>query len=536
VSEVLWLGIAFALGLTARQLGIPSLIGFLLAGFMLSAAGAQAGELLATIAKFGIELLLFSVGLKLRVRSLLRLEVFGSALCHLTISAVLLAPAVHFFAGVAWDIAWLLGISLAFSSTVLAAKVLEKKTELRAFHGRVAIGILIVQDLVAVILLALSEGQAPSPLVVLLLGLPLLRPVLFRVLDLSGHEELLVVFGVVMALLVGGLGFESLRLSPELGALVMGVLLSEHPRAKELHDGLWGLKELFLVGFFLQIGLLGLPTPQQVVIAVALCSLLPLKVGLYFWILTRFKLRARSSFLSALALASYSEFGLIVAHLATERGWLEGDWLTLLALTVAMSFSIAAPLNHMTHRLYQRYAVRLGRWERSERHPDDAPISLGDAHVLIMGMGRVGTGAYDFLRQRNERVVGLDSDPGKIERHLGARRRVLYADSEDPGFWDNLDLDAIGAVMLALPEPEAKRIAAAQLRARGYTGLITATSVYPEESADIAAAGADLTFNYYDEVGVGFAEHVWEAMYPEPEDATSYALDTQKSAPDTTPQ
>ena len=97
----------------------------------------------------------------------------------------------------------------------------------------------------------------------------------------------------------------------------------------------------------------------------------------------------------------------------------------------------------------------------------------------------------------------------------------LDRESEDPGFWDNLDLESIGAVMLALPEPEAKRIAAAQLRARGYTGLITATSVYPEESADIAAAGADLTFNYYDEVGVGFAEHVWEAMYPEPEDATS---------------
>ena len=520
MSEITWLGIAFALGLTAHQLGIPSLIGFLLAGFLLSASGVQSGELLDTIAQFGVQLLLFSVGLKLRLRSLLRAEVFGSALLHLAISALLLAAGVHFIAGVSWPIAWLLAFSLAFSSTVLAAKVLEQKTELRAFHGRVAIGILIIQDLVAVVLLALTEGHTPSPLAALLLGLPLLRPVLYRLLDLSGHDELLVVFGVVMALVVGGLGFEKVGLSPELGALVMGVLLSEHSRAKELSDGLWGLKEIFLVGFFLQIGLLGLPTPEQVAVAVALCLLLPIKVGLYFLILTRFKLRARSSFLSALALASYSEFGLIVAHLAAERGWLDSQWLTLLGLTVAMSFSIGAPLNRVTHRLYQRYAAQLGRWERSERHPDDEPFSLGNAHVLIMGMGRVGTGAYDFLRRRNERVVGLDSDPGKVERHLGAGRRVLYADSDDPGFWDNLNVEGIGAVMLALPEPEAKRIAAAQLRARGYTGLISATSVYAEESADIAAAGADLTFNYYDEVGVGFAEHVWEAMYPESQDST----------------
>ena len=513
--EALWIGIAFVFGLAVRQFGLPALVGFLCAGFALSAAGYESVPALEHLAELGILLLLFSVGLKLRLRSVLTKEVFGGALIHLVISTLVLSSAVFLLATVSWDAAANLAIALAFSSTVVAAKILEEKQELRAFHGRIAIGILIVQDLVAVAALSVLSESTPSHYAFLLLGLPFLRPILFRLLELSGHDELLLLFGLGMALVLGGLTFELVGLSAELGALIVGALLAEHKRAKELSDAMWGLKEVFLIGFFLQIGLSGLPSWEQLGIALLLALLLPLKAGLFFFVLLRFRLRARSCFLAGLSLASFSEFGLIVAHLGAGNGVLDPQWVVLFAITVAISFVLAAPFNRHAHSIYQRWETFLCRFESEERHPDDEPISLGSAHVVVMGMGRVGTGAYDFLTKRHERVVGLDSDPGKIERHRSEGRRVLYADAEDPGFWYRLRIDGIKAILLAMPDLESKQIATLELRRKGYIGFIGATSKFAEESKSIESAGCDLSFNYYGEVGVGFAEHVWEAMNPE---------------------
>ncbi len=195
-----------------------------------------------------------------------------------------------------------------------------------------------------------------------------------------------------------------------------------------------------------------------------------------------------------------------------KNGWLGEQWLVYLAITVAASFVISAPLNKLAHQLYERWQDPLCRYESKEKHPDDGPISLGNAEIAILGMGRVGSGAYDLLNSREVRVIGLDSDPGKIEIHRQKGRRVLFADAEDPGFWNRLDLERIRAVLLAMPDAEAKQIAIRALRQRGYDGIISATNLYEEEAAPILEAGATTTFNYFDEAGVGFAEHTWEAL------------------------
>jgi predicted Kef-type K+ transport protein len=510
--EAIWIGSAFALGLAVKWLGMPPLVGFLAAGFVLNATGFEANELLDHIAHTGVLLLLFTVGLKVRLRNIMRPEVWASAVIHLTITALILGAAMHLFAGMDVKVALIVAVALGFSSTVMAAKVLEAKRELRAFHGRISIGILIIQDLVAVGLLSLAGGHAPSPWAVLLFALPLLRPLMIKLLDFSGHDELLVLFGSLLAIGVGGLGFELLGLSPELGALVIGAMLADHSRAHELSSALWSLKEIFLVGFFLQIGMSGLPGLDAVGVVLILMLFVPLKALLFFFVLLRFHLRARTSFLTALTLASYSEFGLIVGQLVVRNGWLGEQWLVYLALTVAVSFILAAPFNKLAHGLYEHYESLLCRFETRRKHPDDEPISLGNANIAILGMGRVGTGAYDFLKTRSARVIGLDSDPGKIHRHREQGRRVLYADAEDPGFWTRLKLDNLDGILLAMPDPEAKCIAARQLRRRGYKGLISATNVYPEEETMILDAGATTTFNYFAEAGVGFAEHTWEAL------------------------
>ena len=127
--------------------------------------------------------------------------------------------------------------------------------------------------------------------------------------------------------------------------------------------------------------------------------------------------------------------------------------------------------------------------------------------------GRVGAGAYDYLRAQNEKhIVGIDSDPAKIESNVRAGRRVAYADAEDPAFWQLLNIDRLRAIMLAVPDLQAKLPAARALRRRGVRGLLSATHLYPEEREPIIEAGCDVTYNYYTEAGVGFARHTYETL------------------------
>jgi hypothetical protein len=211
-------------------------------------------------------------------------------------------------------------------------------------------------------------------------------------------------------------------------------------------------------------------------------------------------------------LSTYSEFGLIVVQVAVENGLLDSSWLIAAAIAVAMSFVLAAPLSTLAHPLYGMLDRWLKRLERDKRHPDDEPVTLGSAEILIVGMGRVGTGSYDYLRERNEQVVGIDSDTGKLEAHRRAGRRVVYADAEDPSFWYQINVDRLKAILLALPDLEAKQLASRTLRRRGYRGFLSATHVFDEERAPILAAGCDVTYNYFTEAGVGFARDSWDAL------------------------
>ena len=483
-------------------------MGYLAAGFFLSAVGnfidlpLENGKVLQHIAHLGVLLLLFTVGLKLKLKSLFRPEVIGGGLLHFAITTSIFTPALWLLADLDLRTSILLGIALSFSSTVLAAKVLEAKRELRAFHGRVAIGILIVQDLIALLVMSLAGGTTPSAWALLVFLMPLLRPLLYKLLDSSGHEELMLLFGLLLALAAGGYGFESVGLSSELGALLFGALLANHPRAKELSDSLWGIKEVFLVGFFLQIGIGGLPDGQALLMALVFALVLPLKGILFFFLLLLFRLRSRSAFLSSLSLTNYSEFGLIVASVVLP------EWMVPLALTVALSFVLSAPLNRIAHPLYEALADRLSPFERNLHHPDEQPISLLDTRVLIMGMGRTGSAAYDHLRQIEPRLMGLDSDPSKMQGHLDQDRKVFFADAEDPVFWERLGMPDVKAIILAMNDIEAKVIAARKLRQCGFKGLIVAHTMFPDEAEAIRQAGADHAYLTFSEAGVGLAERV----------------------------
>ena len=508
-----WIAGALLLGLAVARIGLPPLVGFLASGFVFAAFGLEGTPMLEELAHAGVLLLLFAVGLKLRIKTLLRYEVWGTAVSHLLLTGVVGVAVAVIGGSLSPGLALALAVSFGFSSTVLAAKVLEGNRELRAVHGRVAIGILIVQDVVAVVLLAFVNTETPSPFALLLLLVPFARPVIAWLLARCGHGELLVLFGAAVAI-GGGELFAAFGLSAELGALLLGMMLADHKRSQELTNVLWGLKELFLVGFFLNIGFSGAPTWDSLTNALLLVALLPLKGLIFFLLLIGLGLRARTSFLTAVSLMTYSEFALIVVAVAVDNGFLGAQWVVVTALAVALSFIVAAPFNTFAHEIFRWTSPWLERLERDKRHPDDEPISLGRAEILIVGMGRVGSGAYDYLRQQNENIVGIDSDPAKIESNVREGRRVAYADAEDPSFWHLLNVERLRAIMLAVPDLQAKVSAARALRRRGYRGLICATHLYPEERDPIIEAGCDVTYNYYTEAGVGFARHTYETLRP----------------------
>ncbi|MAT60790.1 MAG: potassium transporter Kef, partial [Micrococcales bacterium] len=342
-----WLLLAYVAGMLARAVGLPPLVGFLAAGFLLNAFGAESGELLQQISDLGVTLLLFTIGLKIDLRSLIRFEVWGVGLLHMVsvvtaFSGVLLLLAVSgvgAFAGLGQGEAVMLAFAFSFSSTVFAIKVLEEQGALTTRNGRVAIGILVLQDIVAVVYLAISQGKPPSPWAILLLLLIPLRPVLKKVMRRSGHGELLRLFGVTAALVGAGL-FILVGIKGDLGALALGMLLAGGGKADELNKSLMGIKDLFLLGFFLEIGLDALPTVSGLVAAGIVLLLLPLKSLLFFLLLSLGKLRSRTAWQASLDLTSFSEFGLIVAATAVQSGRLDDDWLAILAVTIAASFAI----------------------------------------------------------------------------------------------------------------------------------------------------------------------------------------------------
>lgn len=520
------IALAFSLGILARGLSLPPMAGFLLAGFALNGLGVRSNEVIRDIADAGVMLLLFSIGLKLRLRTLARPDVWGVASLHTLGTMVIFAAgmyALSFYSrGLLGELsmmaAVLVAFALTFSSTVFGIKVLEERGETNALHGRAAVGILVIQDLFAVAFLTMSAAKAPSPFAPALILLVLLRPLFSRLLDIVGYRELLPLFGLFAALVIGGGSFALVGLKPDLGALVMGLLMASHTRSQELADSLFGFKEVLLIGFFLDIGLSGAPTLEHLLIAVVLVIFLPVQAGLFFVLLTRFKLRARSAFLASLSLSTYSEFGLIVCAVSAENNWIERDWVMVLAMAASLSFLLLAPLNVKPHRIYQRFRPFLKRFESGERHNEDMPLEIGKATIAVFGMGRVGSGAYEYLVRRYgaDVVIGIESNLEKVAEHQRAGRNVIHGDATDSDFWQRVHAAPhhLKAVLLAMPEYRSNMYAVQQIKQGDFDGFIGALAKFADQGRMLKAAGVHAVFNMYAEAGSGFAASVDAALAP----------------------
>jgi glutathione-regulated potassium-efflux system ancillary protein KefC len=514
--DLLSLIIAFVLGFLMRIFGFPPMLGFLIAGFVLNFMGLEDSEVLKRISDLGILLLLFTIGLKLNIKSLFRKHVWQGGVVHMLSTVVIFSlillilrfVSIAYFDGLELQAILLISFALSFSSTVFAVKVLEEKGEMKSLMGKTSIAILIIQDILAVLFITVSKGEFPSIYALLLLGFPFLRKPLMWLMNRSGHGEMMVLFGFILALSVAEV-FELVGLKPDLGALAAGLIVANSAKSEELSKTLLYFKEFFLVAFFLRIGLLGDLEWWMLKVSFFLLLLIPIKSFLYFWMLTRFKLRARTSFWISLSLSNYSEFALIVGAVAASSGLLEGDWLLVFVLTVTLSFLISSPLNSKLY--FALFEKHLMKFERRKRLADDRPIKTDGADILIFGMGKLGTMTYDYMASKFEKhVLGLDANYNVVISHMRDRRNVKIGDATDSGFWENLEPGNVKTVLLCMSNFKANKIAATRLKQSHFTGKIAAVARFDDEMEDLQKLGVESVFNLYEEAGIGFAEHVCE--------------------------
>ncbi|GIG39312.1 cation:proton antiporter family protein [Cellulomonas phragmiteti] len=509
-------------GLLASAVRLPPLVGYLAAGFALGALDAPAPDGLEHVAEIGVVLLLFAIGLKFDARTLLRREIWLTASVHMVLSTAVglgflgllavIGPAL--VAGEPLGGLALVGFALSFSSTVLVVKVLEDRSDATSLYGRIAVGLLVVQDVAAVVFMAIAGGKVPSPWAfALVLLVPAARP-LHRVWDRIGHGELQALFGVSVAVAVGWGLFEAVGVHGELGALVMGVLLAKNPRASDLSRSLMTFKDLLLVAFFLQIGLHGIPGLDEVLVALALLAVLPAQVAFYAVLLWAMRLRRRTAFLAALVLANFSEFGIIVAAVGASVGLLGDRWVVVISLAVAMSFAVSALLNRRGVELAARMVRLLPHHSTAQLHPDDRLVDVGRADALVLGLGRIGAATYVRLRDGyGLSVVGVEHDPARVAELGEQGFEVLRADATDVEFWGRVErAGQVQAVVLAMPFHNANLIALARLHAAGFTGKVAAVARYDDDVAELRRHGADAVFHLYGSAGTALADHAAEVL------------------------
>ena len=230
--------LATLFGFLFYSFGLPPLVGFLLAGFIFNLTELKPPEGLNIAADLGVYLLLFCIGLKVKIKNLARKDVLIITTSNISLNVIIIVGLFILFSkasGVTNNLNYLeyliLGVALSFSSTVFAVKTFEDRGELTALYSILVVGILILQDLLAALILAVAEGSYPNMYGLLLFLFYPLRSTLYKLLNWIGHDELLVLFGFFLSLVIGVSLFEIFGIKGELGALFMGMLIANHKKA-----------------------------------------------------------------------------------------------------------------------------------------------------------------------------------------------------------------------------------------------------------------------------------------------------------------
>ncbi|MCL4405481.1 MAG: cation:proton antiporter [Patescibacteria group bacterium] len=506
--------IAAALGIIAHLLKQPALIGFIAAGLIVGSITHLINidtNVIDSLSSLGVALLLFIVGLDLDLRELKNV---GIHVIIIGIGQVLVTFGIGFLLSRVLGFAVLpsvyISAALTFSSTIIVVKLLSEKKELKSLYGRIVVGVLIIQDFVAMLaLLVLSSGLANQGLGLISLGLSLAKGIVLavilillskylpRLLDLVGHsQELLYLFSIAWALGVSLLAASPyIGLSVEVGGLLAGLTLANSAEHFQISSRLSPLRDFFVMVFFFGLG-------TKMVISAGAIALKPLIIFVLFVmvfdplivyiIMTVLGYRSRTSFMAGITMSQISEFSLVLVTLGAELGHITAAEGSLVIIVGVITMFCSSYLISYSDKLYELLKPVLKLTERKMARPEETtPQEKFMNHVILIGAHRMGRTILRALESSGGRVVTIDFDPVVVNRLRAEGKTVIYGDITDPEIQEVAELKKARVVISTAPDLRDNEAILNAVRRENSSARVILTADDENSGRKLYSMGAD---------------------------------------------
>jgi len=502
--------IAAALAFLVRAFKQPLIIAYLLAGILVGPAFlslTRSTEAFETLSKLGISFLLFTVGLGLNWR---KIKEVGAVSVASGFAQVFFTSVIGFFIarflGLDVNTSIFVSIAFSFSSTIIIIKMLMDKEDLDTLYGKITVGFLIVQDLIAMIILlvlgAIGKGSTPIEILSGSLIKGLIMVVVFWFLSAkvvphlvkfaASSQELLLVFSLGWCFAVAGI-LTFFGFGVEIGALIAGVSLSGTHYEREINARIKPLRDFFLILFFVVLG-------SQLEIASAATMIWPIVIfSLYVLIgnpiIMMLVLRAlgyhpQTGFLTGVTTAQVSEFSFIMLGAGVSLGLVSPSAVTLAAAVGLITIAGSTYLIKENEKIYEWLRPLLRVFEKQRvKHAAKARAQAAP-DVILFGCHRTGEILLEEVRQLGHKYLVVDYDPNVIEELKRRRIPAVYGDAGDNDFLKELQVKKTKMLLSTIPDVTTSLELLLFLKEENFTGTAIVAARSPEEAMECYALGA----------------------------------------------
>ncbi len=492
---------AFLVALIFRILKQPLIISYIFSGIILSTLLIKSPEtknIISLFSDLGIAFLLFVVGLELKLKTLREIStpaiIIGVLQEFLTILAGFFVAKLIGFATLP---ALYLGAALSFSSTIIMIKLITDKGDLEKLYGKLAVGFLIVQDLITILILFFLPILSQSNLffdplkivfsIFLLFFIPLFSIKIFPKIEnfLAKSEEFLFLFSIAFGLGIGSL-FKYLGFGLEAGALIAGVSLSNLASSPEITSKLKPLRDFFLILFFVFIGSEIFISSFDEFLPQALILSLFVLIGnplIMLLILGPLGFKSKTSFLLGLTSAQISEFSFILINLGIKLGHLDQEILSLTALIGLITIFISTYLFVYAEKIYSVLKPALKIFERKKTIKEKEAEKFYE--IILFGCDRIGSYFLEIFKNLAGQFLVIDYNFAKVKQLEKENYNVLYGDASEVEFLNELNFDKAKLIISTIPDYETNLLILKEYKKRNPAGIFVATAYKIEDALDL---------------------------------------------------
>ncbi|CAM4294367.1 cation:proton antiporter [Gillisia limnaea] len=507
--------LAAVLGALGQFLRQPLIVMFIALGIIVGPSVldiVKSTEYIHLLAEIGIAILLFIVGLNLDLRII---KSVGKIALLTGLGQVFFTSLIGYFIAISLGFSNLhsfyIAVGLTFSSTIIIIKLLSDKKEIDSLHGQIAIGFLIVQDivviLVMIVLSALGQNSDAS-LAYAIVKTLLAGGILFSItliamkwvipslsFFLAKSQEMLILFAIAWAVTLAAAG-ELMGFSGEVGAFLAGVSLASSQFKEAISGRLISLRDFMLIFFFVNLGanldlsIIGSQVTPALLFSAFVLIGNPIIVLIIMGVMGY---RKRTAFLAGLTVAQISEFSLIFAGLGLSIGHINDEILALITLVGLITIGLSTYLILYSHQIYKVIAPVLGIFEKKNPNKEIEMNTLNSNRyeLIIFGLGRFGGKLAKLLEEHTQvRFLGVDFDPTVVKNFQKKNSSIVYGDIEDPELLERVPFQNVENVISTVSDIDHSMYLIKTLKGMGYKGKIYLTAIHEKDFKALNELGA----------------------------------------------